>query len=115
MLVKTPDSSESIYIHLDFFSSNIKCGKFKIYFEKTGYITIWDVKIEQKYQGKGLGKQMMKECLDYIKEFYPEFHRIILFVIPGNDRATHVYESVGFISKEENDIRPWCNLMEILL
>ena len=48
----------------------------------------------QKYTGFGLGKLMLKRLIQAIKE--QGYEQAELTVVGGNDRAYHLYESLGF-------------------
>lgn len=48
----------------------------------------------QKYTGFGLGRLMMERMIAKIKEL--GYEQAELTVVGGNDRAYHLYESVGF-------------------
>ncbi len=48
----------------------------------------------QKYTGFGVGKLMMERMSDKIKEL--GYEQAELTVVGGNDRAYHLYESLGF-------------------
>ncbi len=48
----------------------------------------------QKFTGFGLGRLMLKRLLQQIKE--QGFEQAELTVVGGNDRAYHLYESLGF-------------------
>lgn len=48
----------------------------------------------QKYTGFGLGRLMLKRLLTEIKEL--GFEQAELTVVSGNNRACHLYESLGF-------------------
>ncbi|MBO4783693.1 MAG: GNAT family N-acetyltransferase [Lachnospiraceae bacterium] len=52
------------------------------------------IALYQKYTGFGLGRMMMERMLEIIKEL--GFEQAELIVIGGNDRAYHLYESLGF-------------------
>lgn len=52
------------------------------------------VAIHPDYNGKGYGKAMLQAIVDYGKTL--DLKRIELSVAATNDKATHVYESVGF-------------------
>ncbi|MFY0544387.1 GNAT family N-acetyltransferase [Brevibacillus sp. H7] len=53
------------------------------------------IAIEEPYQGKGYGSEAMKLMLDYGFGIV-NLHRIELNVFAYNERATHVYEKIGF-------------------
>lgn len=59
---------------------------------KTGFITT--VSVRKKYQGFGVGKQLLSEAIDYALEH--KFIRIILEVHKDNDRALLLYKKIGF-------------------
>ena len=48
----------------------------------------------ERYTGAGLGRLMMKRLLEKAKE--EGFEQAELTVVEGNDRALHLYESLGF-------------------
>ena len=52
------------------------------------------IAIYQKYTGFGLGRLMLEQLLEKIKEL--GFEQAELTVVGGNDRAYHLYESPGF-------------------
>ena len=49
----------------------------------------------QKFTGLGLGRIMLTNLLEFIKSL--GYEQVELIVIEGNDRARHLYESVGFV------------------
>jgi len=53
------------------------------------------------HQGKGYGQEAMKLMLDYGFGIL-NLHRIELNVFAFNDRATHVYEKLGFVKEGVN-------------
>ena len=52
------------------------------------------IAIYQKYTGFGLGRLMLKQLLEKIKEL--RYEQAELTVVGGNDRAYRLYESLGF-------------------
>lgn len=52
------------------------------------------IALYQKYTGFGLGRLMMERMLEIVKEL--GFEQAELIVIGGNDKAYHLYESLGF-------------------
>ncbi len=52
------------------------------------------IALYQKYTGFGLGRLMLEELLGKIKEM--GYEQAELTVVGGNDRAYHLYESLGF-------------------
>ena len=66
------------------------------------YITFSLVETDKKYRGKGIGKQMLLDCLEFSKKKWPE-KTIILEAYPYYVHSTmdlktlvKFYESVGF-------------------
>ena len=58
----------------------------------------------QKYTGQGIGKIMFKTMLEEVEKL--GFEQVELIVIENNDRAKHMYESLGF---KETGRRPDAN------
>ncbi len=52
--------------------------------------------IDQHYQGHGYGKQALLVFLQTIREQHPTCETFQLTVHPENQRAQHLYETVGF-------------------
>ena len=52
------------------------------------------IALYQKYTGFGLGRLMMERMLEIVKEL--GFEQAELIVIGGNEKAYHLYESLGF-------------------
>lgn len=95
-----------------FYQQDNYSGHFYITHEKN-CLSIWDVRIFEQYRNKGLGKQMMEECLELIRGVYSEYSSAILFVESNNIPAVKLYTSVGF--KEIADNFRGIKKMEILL
>ena len=59
--------------------------------------TLWIIRmmIDEEFQGKGYGREILKEIVEHIKSrnFVNE---IFLSFVPGNDTAKKLYESFGF-------------------
>lgn len=67
--------------------------------------------IDERYQGKGYGKEAVKTVLDAMKAD-GKYHKVVLCYIEGNEAAKKLYESFGFTEtdREEDEI-----MMELLL
>jgi diamine N-acetyltransferase len=72
-----------------------------------GTFFLWNYAIDAAYQHRGLGKQALRELLDYmvarcaVKEFTTTY-------VWGNDIARRLYETVGFVETdvvEEDDYK----------
>lgn len=53
--------------------------------------------IDQRYQGKGLGKKALAACIEHVERNYPECRRINLTIHPENLLAQQLYTAAGFI------------------
>nr|WP_318281053.1 GNAT family N-acetyltransferase [Paenibacillus bovis] len=56
---------------------------------------IYRLMIDARYQSKGYGKAAMEKLIERIKQD-TEHHVIYLSFEPNNNRAKHLYESLGF-------------------
>ena len=67
--------------------------------------------IDERYQGKGYGKEAVKTVLDAMKAD-GKYHKVVLCYFEGNEAAKKLYESFGFTEtdREEDEI-----MMELLL
>jgi diamine N-acetyltransferase len=58
---------------------------------------IYRMMIDQRYQGKGYGKQAVQLVIDTIRNMKEERHQTItLSYEPTNDHAKRIYEKMGF-------------------
>jgi ribosomal protein S18 acetylase RimI-like enzyme len=64
------------------------------YNSKTGYVGIDILCVDQNYQGKGLGKALLKTCLENCEN--RKYYNFILHVATTNKKAIHLYKSNGF-------------------
>lgn len=65
---------------------------------------IWRFMIDQRHQGKGLGKKALNKLIDYIRtKPLGEGEKIYLSYVPGNDWAEKLYKEAGFVSNGEKD------------
>ena len=65
---------------------------------------IWRFMIDQRYQGKGLGKKALNKLIDYIRtKPLGEGEKIYLSYVPGNEWAEKLYKEVGFVPNGEKD------------
>ena len=56
---------------------------------------IWQFMIDEKYQGKGYGKQSMNRVLEWIK-CDGKSNEVVITYIEGDDIAKNLYTSLGF-------------------
>jgi len=66
------------------------------------YITLFNVKTLEKFQGKGLAKYLLQEIFKYVKNEL-NINIIALIVYKDNDRALNLYFNNGFIKYMEYD------------
>jgi ribosomal protein S18 acetylase RimI-like enzyme len=89
-------------------------GKFKIDWS-TNPVSIWSVEIYEKFRGNGFGKQMMEECLDFLRNDPLKPSRIYLYVDINNTPAVRLYKRLGFIFTGDLIRANTCEKMEIQL
>lgn len=96
----TKDKSGNGYTQ--FSHAGIVCGEILIVLGNDN-VGIWNVHIDYRLRGNGLGQIMMQECLEYIEENYGDkISRIWLRVKPDNFVARHIYEKLGFKYTDED-------------
>ena len=60
--------------------------------------------IDQRYQGKGLGKKALNEIIKYVKTMpLGKGAKLYLSYVPGNDYAEKLYKDAGFVPNGEKD------------
>lgn len=65
------------------------------YYESRKQYTLWKVLIDKNYQNKGYGREALKQGIKYLKENFG-VREIYTGVALGNEKAKHLYVSVGF-------------------
>ncbi|KAF4666425.1 hypothetical protein FOL47_004093 [Perkinsus chesapeaki] len=76
----------------------------------------WSVKVKPEQQGKGIGKSMVINCLEYIHSHWPNVALAELQVASNNVIARKVYEAAGFeVVKEKSYIWTPYGAMTMLL
>ena len=76
-------------------------GKHEIHADGKDYIYFKRLMLDEKYQGKGLGRASMEASLEYFKEQHPSAAFVELMHYMDNDTGASLYESVGFKSTGE--------------
>ena len=63
---------------------------------------VWRFMIDEKFQGKGYGRAALLEGIKFAKT-YPmgTANKLYLSYVPGNEKASSLYESVGFRANGE--------------
>jgi GNAT superfamily N-acetyltransferase len=61
--------------------------------------------ITLEYQGRGLGKQLMRTAIDFCKQ--ARYTRVYLTTFAGLDAARHLYEQWGFRLTQETQDSHW--------
>lgn len=66
------------------------------YYESRKQYTLWKFLIDVKYQNKGFGREALMQGITYMKS---QFNAKELYtgVCLGNERAKHLYKSIGFM------------------
>ena len=65
------------------------------YYEVKDYYTLWKFMIDSRYQGRGYGRKALELGIQYLKEQF-DISEVYTGVVPGNNAARKLYESVGF-------------------
>ena len=70
------------------------------------YVNIARIAIDQSFQGKGLGRSLLKKTIRWIESFDPMVDVIRISTLPHNATALKLYKSEGFIEKgiEEGEV-----------
>lgn len=65
--------------------------------EKEDTYDIWRFMVDEKYQGKGYGREALMKAIEIIRTFpYGPAKRLVLSYEPANEVGSNLYESVGF-------------------
>jgi diamine N-acetyltransferase len=67
-------------------------------FDRNGerVVNIVRLMIDARFQGRGLGRTLLTETLEWIGSFEPPAGRIRISTLPDNDVALRLYRSLGF-------------------
>ncbi|MBQ7761334.1 MAG: GNAT family N-acetyltransferase [Clostridia bacterium] len=65
------------------------------YYEDRKQYTLWKLLIDKNHQNKGYGKEALRQGIKYLKDNF-EVNEIYTGVALGNEKAKHLYSSVGF-------------------
>lgn len=65
------------------------------YHENRKQYTLWKFLIDKKHQNKGYGREALKQGIKYLKDNFG-VREIYTGVALGNEKAKHLYVSVGF-------------------
>ena len=68
------------------------------------YMVIHALAVDPERSGTGLGKELVRFCIDTAKQ--SGYKAIRLDIVPTNTPAQHLYESFGFRYAGEADVRP---------
>lgn len=69
-------------------------------------VNIVRMAIDKNYQGKGLGRLLLRNIVQWIKDYYDDVSKIRISTMPENKLALKLYMSEGFEKTgiEENEI-----------
>ena len=62
----------------------------------------FDIDVVKEYWGLGIGKAMMKACVQCAKN--AGYQQLELEVVADNQRAFHMYQSIGFVEFGRNPL-----------
>ena len=65
------------------------------YYEVKSYYTLWKFMIDSRYQNKGYGRKALELGIKFLQDRFG-VSEIYTGVVPGNNVAKKLYESVGF-------------------
>ena len=65
------------------------------YYEAKNQYTLWKFLIDKNQQGKGYGREALEKGIKYLKDRFGT-KEIFTGVALGNERAIHLYRSIGF-------------------
>ncbi len=65
------------------------------YYEAKNQYTLWKFLIDKNQQGKGYGREALEKGIKYLKDRFGT-KEIYTGVALGNERAKHLYRSIGF-------------------
>lgn len=82
------------------------------YYETEKQYTLWKFLIDKNHQNKGHGKAALKKGITYLKDRFGA-KEIYTGVALGNERAKHLYTSIGF--KETGLIKDNMEEMKLIL
>ena len=68
--------------------------------EEHNYYFIWQLMIDEKYQGKGYGKEAIKLAIEWMKKD-ERCHQIVTTYKKGNQCAEALYTKLGFENMED--------------
>lgn len=70
----------------------------KTYSNEAGGMVLWieELYIREKYRGRGVGKYVLNNILQYPYYYCENVFRIRLEITPSNESAKKLYQSVGF-------------------
>lgn len=102
--VSTPAASlAQAYVYRDtafpfaIYADDIAVGFIMLgYYESREQYTLWKFLIDKEYQGKGYGKEALKQGITYLKEHF-DVKEIYTGVSLGNETAKGLYKSLGFV------------------
>ncbi|MBR2812718.1 MAG: GNAT family N-acetyltransferase [Solobacterium sp.] len=108
------EQAEACLEHSDFVfackddSQVIGCAR--VFWDK-GYIAyLADVIVKPAYQGRGIGKRLVSECISYVDAQLKEGWKIKIILVSAKGRESF-YEQFGFVSrpneKEGNGMNMW--------
>ncbi len=88
------------------FDNDLPVGFILVFpFDQTGkrIVNIVRLMIDARFQGRGLGRELLNETLDWIGSFIPAVDNIRISTMPENTVALALYTSAGFVERGIED------------
>lgn len=87
-----------VWIPYAFYAETVMVGFAVLAYEPGSIENYWlrHFFIDQRYQGKGYGKQALRLFLEFVKDHHAQCQALRLTVHPKNYNAQHLYTDIGF-------------------
>ncbi len=66
-------------------------------------VNIVRLAIDHNHQGKGHGRQLLRETIHWIQTYYNQISRVKISTLPDNEVALNLYKSEGFVEQGLED------------
>lgn len=66
--------------------------------KRVSHNCMFGISIQKEYWNKGIGRKMIMKMLQWA-ESHPQIEKVLLEVFAHNERAIHLYQSLGFIEE----------------
>ncbi len=66
-------------------------------------VNIARLMIDARFQGRGLGRQLLNVALNWISQFSPKVDLVRISTLPDNNIALSLYKKSGFVEERTED------------